>query len=95
MKYIIEVYVRLNRVYYFYPSSYGNIMTDDPWKAICYGFKKIEDAEKFFTEEEKSFRELFKKCVVLAVKIVGVRCSMENACMLVSYKERFEVENYE
>ena len=71
MRYIIEVYARLNRVYYFYPSSYGNIMTDDLWKAIGYGFKTIEGAEKFFNEEKESFRELFKECVILAVKIVG------------------------
>lgn len=96
MRYILEVYVRLNHnIYYFYPSSYGNIMTDDPWKAIGYGFKTIEGAEKFFNEEQESFKELFKECDVLAVKIVGVRCSMENACMLVPYKENFEEKNHE
>lgn len=29
MRYIIEVYDR-KKTYYFYPSPYGNIMTDDP-----------------------------------------------------------------
>lgn len=82
MRYIIEVYDR-KQTYYFYPSSYGNIMTDDPWKAMAHGFKTIEGAEKFFNEEQKSFRELFLSCDVLAVKIVGVKASMEDVCNLV------------
>lgn len=82
MRYIIEVYDR-KQTYYFYPSSYGNIMTDDPWKAMAHGFKTIEGAEKFFNEEQKSFKELFLECDVLAVKIVGVKASLEDVCNLV------------
>ena len=49
MRYIIEVYDR-KQTYYFYPSPYGNIMTDDPWKAIGCSFMTVEGAEKFFNE---------------------------------------------
>ena len=82
MRYIIEVYDR-KKTYYFYPSPYGNIMTDDPWKAIGCSFMTVEGAEKFFNEEQKSFRDLFRDCSILAVKVVGVRTSMENVCDIV------------
>lgn len=82
MRYIIEVYDR-RKTYYFYPSSYGNIITDDPLEAISHGFKTIEGAEKFFNEEQESFRALFIHYDVLAVKVVRVKTSMEDVCNLV------------
>ena len=81
MRYIIEVYDR-KKTYYFYPSPYGNIMTDDPWKALSTGFQSVEGAEDFFNNSQESFRELFLSCDVLAVKIVGVKASMEDVCGL-------------
>lgn len=83
MRYIIEVYDR-KQTCYFYPSfSYGNVMTQDPWKAIGHSFMTIEGAEDFFNNSQESFRELFLSCDVLAVKIVRVKASMEDVCNLV------------
>lgn len=82
MRYIIEVYDR-KQTYYFYPSPYGDIMTTDPWKALSAGFQTIEGAENFFNSSQKSFKNLFLSCDVVAVKIVGVKASMEDVCNLV------------
>ena len=82
MRYIIEVYDR-RKTYCFYPSPYGNIMTDDPWKALSAGFQSVEGAEDFFNNSQESFRDLFLPHDVLAVKIVGVKASLEDVCNLV------------
>lgn len=82
MRYLIKVSDR-KQTYYFYPSSYGNIMTNDPWKAISYSFMTVEGAEKFFNEEQESFKDLFRDCDILSVKVVGVWASLENVCNLV------------
>ncbi len=82
MRYIIEVH-DLRKIYYFYPSPYGDIMTNDLWKALSVGFESIEEAKNFFNRSQKSFRDLFHDCIIFSVKIVGVRASMEDACNLI------------
>lgn len=83
MRYIIEVYCFNNKIYtpyYFYPSDYGNIMTDDPWKAMSYGFHSIEGAKNFFNNSQESFKNLFSEQKILGIKIISVKCSIEDVC---------------
>ena len=74
MRYIIEVYCFNNKIYtpyYFYPSDYGNIMTDDPWKAMSYGFHSIEGL-KIFSIIHRNLLKIY----FLNKKFLGLKLSL-------------------
>lgn len=81
MRYIIKV-CDCKQTYYFYPSSYGVIMSSDPWRAFSASFKTVEEAKKFFNEEQESFNRLFSSCNIVAINIMEAEISTNDICNL-------------
>ena len=76
--YIIKVCCKGDKFYYFYPSTYGGMITWNPFEAMKNGFKTIGEAKSFFNDAQDSFKQLTLGANVDAVKIESVQTSFED-----------------
>ena len=81
--YIVKVCYKEGNFNYFYPSSYGDMITGNPFRAMENGFKTVEKAETFFNNSQESFKQLTTGANVEAVKIMSAQTSFEDAFDLV------------
>ena len=82
MKYIIEVYAKDGNVYYYYPSAFGDMISNNYFRAYDEGFDTIEEAKGYFNSTQKSFKINTLGMTVVAVKIVSVQATKEDVCEL-------------
>ena len=82
MKYIIEVYSKDGIVYYYHPSAYGDMISNNFVRAYDEGFGTVEEAKDYFNSTQKSFKISTLGMTVVAVKIVSVQATKEDICEL-------------
>ncbi len=82
MKYIIEVYGKDGIVYYYHPSAFGDMISNNFIRAYEEGFDTVEEAKDYFNSMQKSFKINTLSITVVAVKIVSVQATKEDVCEL-------------
>lgn len=82
MKYIIEVYSKDGIVYYYHPSAYGDMISNNFVRAYDEGFDTVEEVKDYFNSTQKSFKISTIGMTVVAVKIVSVQATKEDVCEL-------------
>lgn len=82
MKYIIEVYSKDGIVYYYHPSAFGDMISNNFVRAYDEGFDTVEEAKGYFNSTQKSFKINTLGMTVVAVKIVSVQATKEDVCEL-------------
>ena len=82
MKYIIEVYCKDGNVYYYYPSAFGYMISNNFIRAYNEGFDTVEEAKSYFNSTDESFKINTHGMNAVDVQIVSVQETKEDVCKL-------------